>query len=264
MHNSIELALADFLESFSRPSTWLKLGWLDLKKQYRRTFLGPIWLAVSTAIMIAAFGAVWANIFGNAVNEYLPKVAVGLVVFNLVSQFVVDGSKTFISSAPMLLQTRLPKLAILMRQASFFFFMFLHHFAVALLVVGIFVPIGNIRITDAVLAMVIITMNCVMTQIWLAIVCTRYRDLPMVAANLMQVLFFVSPVIWSTNDLSPTAAQWIQFNPLAVAIESVRNPILGQPTDVETLGYGIVFTLVNGTCAALAFIKYRARLAYWV
>ena len=70
-------SLADIWHAVRYPHLWLLLGWQDIKQRYRRSMLGPFWLTISTAFMVASLGLVYSRIFGQAVAEYLPYLAAG-------------------------------------------------------------------------------------------------------------------------------------------------------------------------------------------
>ena len=44
------------------PLAWT-LGWLDIRLRYRGSLLGPLWLTLSTGVMVGALGFLYAHIF---------------------------------------------------------------------------------------------------------------------------------------------------------------------------------------------------------
>src|SRR5262249_29901253 len=78
-------ARADLLGGLWRWELWGTLGWHDIRQRYRRSTLGPFWLTISTAVMVATLGFVYAGLFGNSLADYLPHLAVGLIVWGFIS-----------------------------------------------------------------------------------------------------------------------------------------------------------------------------------
>ena len=74
---------------------WGILGWQDIRQRYRRSVIGPFWLTISTGVMIAAMGFLYARIFGQDVSTYLPYLAVGLVVWGTISTIVTESCTAF-------------------------------------------------------------------------------------------------------------------------------------------------------------------------
>jgi hypothetical protein len=74
-----EAAWADLVEGMSKSWVWSAMAMEDIKMRYRGSLLGPFWLTISMAIMIAAMGLIYARLFNMEVTHYLPFLTVGLV-----------------------------------------------------------------------------------------------------------------------------------------------------------------------------------------
>ena len=67
------------------------LGWQDVATRYRRSRVGAFWLTINIAVMIGALGLVFGTIFGQPMREFLPFLAVGLIVWNFISSSINEG-----------------------------------------------------------------------------------------------------------------------------------------------------------------------------
>lgn len=55
----------------------------------------------------------------------------------------------------------------------------------------------------------------------------RFRDIPLIVSNMLQVVLFMTPIMWRADALN---SRWIaEINPFYYMLELVRNPLLGQP-----------------------------------
>ena len=100
------------------------------------------------------------------------------------------------------------------------------------------------------------------TQI-LSIIGCRYRDFTQIVANLMQVMFFITPVMFSAKMISGRALL-IKINPFYYYIEILRGGLLNEPVEV---GVFIICGLISVCVFAsgyLFFAKYRNRIVYWL
>ena len=98
----------------------------------------------------------------------------------------------------------------------------------------------------------------------IAMLCTRYRDVTQVVANVMQVAFFITPILWNER-LIPTERRWIvDYNPFAVLVSILRDPVLGTPVSQERWfsAYGIMGGAVLFTVIIVG--RYRHRIIYWI
>lgn len=75
------LLCKDLIESLRSWRFWIFLGWNDIAKQYRRSFVGPLWIVFNSAFFIVAFGLIGAQLFKLPVNEYLPYFCAGHIFF---------------------------------------------------------------------------------------------------------------------------------------------------------------------------------------
>ena len=101
-------AIADLTGGLALWQLWSTLGWHDIRQRYRRSIVGPFWLTLSMGIMVAGLAYLYAGLFGQNVENYLPYVATGMIVFSLLSTMAVEGSTVFIGSASLILQLRAP------------------------------------------------------------------------------------------------------------------------------------------------------------
>jgi lipopolysaccharide transport system permease protein len=88
-------ALADLVEGIPRWRLWFRLGWNDIAQRYRRSVLGPLWL---TAIMVVTLGVIYAELFNQPIDDFLPFFCVGLLVWNLIASYLTEGGSLFTSS----------------------------------------------------------------------------------------------------------------------------------------------------------------------
>ena len=81
--------------------------------------------------------------------------------------------------------------------------------------------------------------------------------------SVMQIMFFLSPVIWKPEQLGPLAV-WLPLNPFYDMLEIVRGPLLGEvPSPLVWLGALGYSALLCGL-AWFFFMRARGRIAFWV
>jgi ABC-2 type transport system permease protein len=117
----------------------------------------------------------------------------------------------------------------------------------------------------AVPAFLVLALNGAWIAVMAGIVATRFRDIPPIIASLTQLLFFMTPIVWSYERLSsnPLAA-YIELNPVLHFVEILREPLLGQEIVARHWIVVGVITVVGCGAALVCLRNYRARVAYWV
>jgi ABC-type polysaccharide/polyol phosphate export permease len=98
----------------------------------------------------------------------------------------------------------------------------------------------------------------------LGVLGARFRDLGPLVQLTFQILFFVTPIIWTPAMLGRENSWIATVNPLFHVIEVVRAPLLGGvPSPVSYAG--ALVTLCLGLVVALGvYARFRDRIVYWL
>ena len=261
---------ADLARGWGQYELWLQLGWQDIKQRYRRSTLGPLWITIATGVMSLALGLLYSMLFQISVREFLPHVTVGFIVWGFISGCIKDGANVFIENEGLIKQ--LPSALsvhvyrLVWRQLLFF----AHNMVIWLILILVFrIPLGwNLLLFIPALALMII--NGVWVTMLFGIIATRFRDVAPLLEALVQLLFYVTPIVWTTKTLREQGGEVAQrariaeLNPLYHYLEIVRAPLIGEP--VATYHWLIVLagTVIGLFLAMLAMKFWRFRVPYWV
>ena len=91
-------ALRDIVEGIGLWRLWFRLGWNDILQKYRRSVLGPFWLTASTATMVVALGVLYAKLFNERIDDFIPFFCAGLLVWILIASYLSEGGTLFTGS----------------------------------------------------------------------------------------------------------------------------------------------------------------------
>jgi ABC-2 type transport system permease protein/lipopolysaccharide transport system permease protein len=112
-------------------------------------------------------------------------------------------------------------------------------------------------------ALVIMLFNGLWVCLLLGLLSARFRDIPMIVGSIVQVMFFITPVLWKP-DMLPGRALLLDANPFYHFVEIMRGPMLGQVPSGENWFACILVTVLGWMVTLLFYTAYRWRLAYWV
>ena len=262
---SWQRAFGDLGHGWRQRTLWGYLGWQDIKQRYRRSVLGPLWISISMGVIATAMGILYGALFGEPVHTFLPYVATGLLIWNFINGCILEGSEVFIANEGLIRFLPAPislhVYRLLWRQTLFF----LHNLVIWLVLVIIFPQPLSATVLLAVPAFLLLLIN----GGWLALLCgiiaTRFRDIPPIIASLTQLLFFMTPIVWSYERLkSNPLAAYVELNPVMHFVEIVRQPLLGQPIVWRHWAVAGAITVVGCAVALVCLRNYRSRVAYWV
>jgi lipopolysaccharide transport system permease protein len=258
-----ERALADLRDGLSQWRLALALARLDLRNRYRGSVLGPLWMSLSTLIMLIGLGLLYGALFKFKLSNYLPHLAVSLIVWQWMAGFINDSCATLTSAEGVIRQMRLPYTLHALRVAFRNTLVAAHSLA---LIPIVFLIFGHVPGPEALLAipgLVLIGINMLAGGLLLGMVCARFRDIPPIVANVVQLAFFVSPILWKP-ELLGDAMVWMAFNPFYAMLETVRGPLLeGGGPPLAWLA-AIIYTALHVVLAGFLFVRFRSRIAFWV
>ena len=259
----VERALADLRDGLSQWRLALALARLDLRNRYRGSVLGPFWMSLSSLVMLIGLGLLYGALFKFKLSDYLPHLAVSLIIWQWISGFIIDSCTTLTSAEGVIRQMRLPYTLHALRVAFRNALVAAHSL---LLIPIVFLIFGQVPGPEAVLAMfgmVLIAINMMAGGLLLGMVCARFRDIPPIVANVVQLAFFVSPILWKP-ELLGDGMVWMALNPFYALLETVRGPLLeGGGTLLAWLA-AIFYTAVHVVLTGFLFTRFRSRIAFWV
>lgn len=263
MNRFFSVGYQDMAQSLRSNRLWLLLGWVEIRQRYARSKIGPFWLTISMAILVTTLGLVYGTLFKADLREYLPLLAIGFVFWAFISTTINDGCNAYISASPYLKQVALPRGLFVFQTVWRNMIVLAHNFVIVVLVLLIFQIDFLPQLHFFVLGFVLVVWNLICAVTLLALLCARFRDLPQIVMSFIQVIFYITPILFK-RDMLQKYPLLIDLNPFAHLIEVVRAPLLG--TSVPLLSWMVCLGMaVVGTLLSLFMHgKYRARIPYWV
>jgi ABC-2 type transport system permease protein/lipopolysaccharide transport system permease protein len=260
----LDQAIADLLEGWKLNWLWTRLAHQDLRLRYRGSVIGPFWQTLTTGIMIGGMGFIYSKLFHSEMKDYLPLLATGLIFWQLVAALITEGTGTFDAVRSVIQQVKLPFFLHAFRLVYRNLLIFAHSFVIIPIVVLVYPhPIQPWRLLEVIPGVALVALNGIALSVLLGTLCARFRDVPQIVANIVQVVFFMTPIVFPASALGEN--QWLAtINPLYAAIDVMRAPILGQPTGPHSWTILLTITVVNWVVGFLFFARFRARIAYWV
>lgn len=256
-------ALWDIVEGLRLWEMWLLQSWNEIRRRYRRTLLGPMWVTVSLVIFAVVLSFVWAGLFNQQVRQFLPFLLSGLLPWNLISSSIGEACTVFLGGEGLMKSRQFPYTTLVYSVLARNTIIFGHNligFVPIAIVSG--VPLGW---KTALLfpGLVLVIANCAWMAILVAVFCQRFRDFPPLVASLLQIAMFVTPVFWMASQLQGRRAMIVDVNLLHHMVELVRQPLLGQAPAPVSYAVCAAAAVVGWVLAYRLFARKRHRLAYW-
>jgi len=225
--------------------------------------LGPFWMTASTAVMVCGIGLVYSTLFRLSLAEYMPWLAVSLLVWTTINQTIIDACQSFVGAEGVIRQMPLPYTVHVLRFVIRNAIIAAHSLP---LIAVVLVLAGAIPGPEALLAipgLALIVVNAFAVGLFLGMVCARFRDIPQIVTNIMQLAFFLSPVLWKPQLLGSVAV-WLPLNPVFALMETVRGPLVEGGAPILVWVAALVYTALACATAMVFFVRFRGRIAFWV
>jgi ABC-type polysaccharide/polyol phosphate export permease len=266
MSEQLQTTFRDVLRSVRLWHIWVRLGFLDLRMRFRRSAVGPGWIFVNLAVLVVAIGFIYANLLGQDPRDFIPYLTIGLILWNYLTNSIVEGGSAFVNCEGYIKQIGLPIYVYLLRA-------FVSVGLTTLITMCAFVIVAlyyRLPITTGTLfalpGLAMITTTSLLLITIFAHLNTRFRDIAHMAQVLLQVLFYVTPVIFPADLLlrrRPNLAYVVQLNPMYHLIEVVRRPLLtGAPADWHSYAAASVILIVLGVGATMVIAVFQRRIVF--
>jgi ABC-2 type transport system permease protein/lipopolysaccharide transport system permease protein len=225
--------------------------------------MGPLWITASLGLFVLGLGVTYGAIFNQPLTEYIPYIAVGMIAWTLISAFLTEGCATFINAEASIKQMPAPVCIHVMRVVWRALIMFGHNFIIYIAVMLIFQTSPGWVALLALPALLLIVANGIGFGLTLGTLSARFRDIPPLMANVIQMMFFITPILWRPEALG--SRRFIaEANPLYHLVEILRLPLLGMAPSTLNWIVAIAFTLANVGFATFVYARLRWRIPYWL
>ena len=225
---------------------------------------GPTWIAINTAVFTAAFGWLGARLFNQDAHSYIPYFCLGNVFFGWLTSTFNDGCRTYMDAASFLKQAAYPKLSFVLRVVWRNVLLLAHQLPLIVVVLAYGDKLGALW-GWWLAGLLMSCAGAVLVVALLGLVCARYRDVPMVVASLLQIAFFVTPVMWHAGQLNGGLPQlMVTLNPLAAWLALLRDPLLGKLAPASAWLTASASLAVLTVLCGLAYVLARKRITYWL
>ncbi len=229
----------------------------DIRARYKQTYLGPIWAVlkplISMVLMAAVFGGLAGFTSGQPNIPYPLFLYAGMIIWTYFLTALPGASQALLNNASILGKIYFPRLYAPIGQVT----APLVDFAIAFLVVfGLFGYYGRwpswhiVFLPAFVLLAVFASLGF---GIWLCGISVRYRDIPYAIPFVLQLWFYVTPVLYPVSRLPEPYRKLVAINPMTSVIDGFRWSLLGISTpnlSVLFVSSGVVIlVLVSGLYA---------------
>lgn len=217
--------------------------WRDIKIKYKQTALGFIWAILQPLMMMVIFTFFFGRVL-NVPSQNLPYpvfVFSGLLLWNMFSTGLTGSANSMVNNALIIKKIYFPRFIIPVSAVLVALFDFLMAF---LLFIPLLIYYDEYPSLNAFWSWPVAIFLSVVATLGpgslLAAVNVKYRDFRYVIPFLIQILFFLTPVIYPVSMLNHPILQYIiVMSPMYAAMELFRLPLTSLEINLAFLGISI-------------------------
>ncbi|MFN3405086.1 MAG: ABC transporter permease [Cytophagaceae bacterium] len=235
----------------------------NIVTMHKQTILGPLWHFIQPLFTAIAFTFVFANITSVDTGKIHPFLFYlsGSTIWTFFSKTLANTSNTFSVNSQIFSKVYFPRLVIPLSTVIANMFSFMFQLVLLFVVVTAFIYKGfSISVSWHLLwlpfLLVWISALGLGLGLILSALTTKYKDLSYFLNFGIQLLMFVSPIIFPLQSVPEQIRFWVMINPLTTLIELFRLMVIGNGMiDPGMMLYCGGFTIVFLFVGLLMFKK---------
>lgn len=235
----------------------------DFVSFYKQTILGPLWFFIQPLFTTLIFTFVFGNLAGLSTDN-LPQplfYLAGITAWNYFADCITKTSTVFKDNSNIFGKVYFPRLILplsivvsnLIRfgvQMILFLGMMIYY-----MIKGASFHVTMMLLTLPLLVILIALLGLGLGLIITALT-TKYRDLSFLVSFGVQLLMYLTPVIYPLSAAPEKYRQFIQYNPMTPIIETFRYAFLGAGTfSIASLIYSFALTMIFLFLGVIIFNK---------
>jgi lipopolysaccharide transport system permease protein len=199
--------------------------WRDVKVRYKQTMFGGAWAIIQPLVLMLVFTFVFGAVLNVQTPRGVPKPLfyyAGLVPWTLFSASFGAASGSLIINASLVRKIYFPRLLLPLSAMG----SSLVDFVIALGFVFVMMFAYGMGVSWNVLWLPLFTLMAVLTALMMGLLISalnaRYRDVSYAIPYVLQVLLFVTPLMYSSTQIPERIRPWYFLNPMAGVVEGFR------------------------------------------
>jgi lipopolysaccharide transport system permease protein len=214
-------------------------------------------------VTVIGIGILYGQILKIESRSYLPFISISLAVWYFISSTLTESTVIFQSHSHVITSTPVPYTTFVLRCVTRNTIVAAHYVVVVAVTFALCrYPVHWIGLA-AIPGVVLVCANLLWISLLIGLICARFRDVAQMIMYLIQLAMFLTPIIWQPSQIH-SGAIVLALNPFYHLVEVVRGPLLDGVFPVQSFVFCAVAMVIGSIVSALALIKFRRSLVFWI
>lgn len=253
----------DFHEMWSYRELLLFLIWRDIKIRYRQTVLGGIWAVLQPLLAMLIFTVLFNRVAGirSDGSPYALFSFSGLTAWTFFANAITASSNSLIGNEQLISKVYFPRIFVPLGAIG----ALLLDLLLGLLLMGVLMFFYRWPLTLSVFWTPFFVVGTVLAAGGLGLLFSAlnvsYRDVKYAVPFIVQMGFFMTPIIYPMGYLSSKVQLLMGLNPMAGMVQGFRHSLLGAPVDWRVVGLSFVVSFILFVAGTFIFRRMERRFA---
>lgn len=195
----------------------------DIRGKYKASFLGILWSFINPLLMSLVYAIVFPFILKSNQPHYVTFVVIGVIAWNWFTVVISQGTFCILGNAEIIKKVYFPREILPISTAT----SGLINYLISTPIILIFLLLSGIGLSINILWLPLIAITQYILTIGIVLITSAInvyiRDAEYIINFLVMMLFYATPVLYSTT-LFPEKYRWILYlNPMTTIINSYRD-----------------------------------------
>lgn len=240
------------------------LAWKQVKIRYKQTVLGAAWAVIQPLATMIIFTLIFGNL-AKMPSDGVPYPIFsycGLMLWTYFSMSLTHSSLSLVQNSNLLSKIYFPRLLLPLSDCLVGL---LDYCIASILLIGLMLYYHITPTLWLLLVPIPLLLAMLLASgigLWLSAVSVKYRDVQYAVPFFVQLLLFLSPIIYPVSIAGSEYGWLLQLNPLSGIMTTQRAIILGNtPIDWLSLGVSSLITLLIFIGGVIYFKRYEREFA---
>ena len=239
-----------------------QLAWSEFKLRYKNSILGYFWSLLEPLLMLLVLYVVFSNLMKIKVEYYQLFLFVGIILWGFLSKATSFGMSAIVGKANIVKKIYFPRDILVISSCITALLMSIFESLVFVMFMVFYrVPI-SINLAYAPLILIFLCIISFGLSLALSALNVFYRDTQFIWQVLMQVGFYLTPILYSIDIFPNNLQQFVLLNPIARIIISARNTVIySSPAKMEDLLFMLLSSIVFLLVGYIIFFRLESKFA---
>ena len=222
----------------------------DIRGKYKGSFLGILWSFINPLLMTLVYAIVFPFILRNGPDHYVTFIVIAILPWNWFTTVISQGTFCMIGNADIIKKVYFPREILPLSTAT----SGLVNYLISVPIILIFLLCSGIGFSINLLWLPLIAITQYILTIGIILITSSInvyiRDAEYIINFIVMMLFYATPVLYSTT-LFPEKYRWILYlNPMTTIINSYRDIFYSKQMPhmeilLPVLGFSILLLIIG-------------------